>query len=198
MRRLLLYVVIMQFRGWVLYSFVDTAEDFIVNAIDSAKEDSNCWYSHLLYNGSSCNTGRDFDFSDHVVFFFAHSLPIMLFEALFWVMFPSWPCSNDQREDAVMKKGRDRSPIQRCDRMLAIFFNTILPVPLILAFCYGNIIVMISIKSTAAYYHTFGETVVGYVISLIVQLPLGFILCSEKWVSVRSFLGFPAPKETSM
>lgn len=213
LKRLLLYVAIMQFRGWVLYAFLDKVENFLVKiftwknllGIDLSGNSTTCWYSSHLLRNDSCNTGKEFDFSDHVVFFFAHSLSIMVFEALFWFSFPCCDDNGSENGKTVAKNnGKDQSltlnpyPRKRFTsygNILAFCVNVILPVPLMLAFCYVNIIVMMSIRSTAAYFHTFGEVVVGYGISLVVQVPFGLILCSEEWATVRSFLGFPVRRK---
>jgi hypothetical protein len=41
---------------------------------------------------------------------------------------------------------------------------------------------------TAAYYHTPGEIMVGYAISLIIQLPLAYLQCYSTWGGVRANL----------
>eukprot|EP00986_Skeletonema_menzelii_P002661 scaffold743_cov145-Skeletonema_menzelii.AAC.10 len=39
------------------------------------------------------------------------------------------------------------------------------------------------------YYHTQGEIIVGYLVSLFVQLPICYLMCSEEWARLRRIIG---------
>ena len=100
LRRLLSYVVIMNFRGWALYILFNMIQDSIASRFSSSSpvgevgahdggttmdNMEHCWYRELLHSSKQDDPtcyGRRFDFSDHVVLFFGHVLPVVLFEVL--------------------------------------------------------------------------------------------------------------------
>eukprot|EP00522_Entomoneis_paludosa_P006490 CAMPEP_0172456364 /NCGR_PEP_ID=MMETSP1065-20121228/15416_1 /TAXON_ID=265537 /ORGANISM="Amphiprora paludosa, Strain CCMP125" /LENGTH=363 /DNA_ID=CAMNT_0013209313 /DNA_START=389 /DNA_END=1477 /DNA_ORIENTATION=+ len=102
-RRLVFYFLLMQFRGWVLYVALNSLEDNYyygnngtINSHDPAANSSSatCWYRDWLsvsstQQQSSCR-GRVFDFSDHVVLYYAQILPIALLEYLHSMNRPYW------------------------------------------------------------------------------------------------------------
>ena len=72
--RLLLYVALSFFRVWVLYLFFNQLENQWITTSPS------CWFSDLLSPGRQSCRGQSFDFSDHVVLFYAQILPPVLVE----------------------------------------------------------------------------------------------------------------------
>ena len=149
----------------------------------------SCWYTHLLkkrlQDSDSCY-GLKFDFSDHIVLFFSHSFPIIIFEALFCFLFPFLPLKSRIKvtSDQTIAHAQEYS-------FLHWVLNTILPVGLLVIFVYLNIITLLAVHSTAAYFHSVGEVIMGYLISLVVQLPVGWIIWADGWKRIRGFVGFP-------
>lgn len=82
LRRLTLYIAVMLFRMFVLYSFFNVIEDSFVRQSGSA-----CWYQS--YTDDDC-FGRLFDFSDHIVLFYSQLLPIPLCETIYAWTHPYW------------------------------------------------------------------------------------------------------------
>ena len=232
------------------------------------QQDASCWYSQLIHptdnlssthmqstphetstmNSLLCK-GQIFDFSDHVVYFYAHVLPPLVFEALFCLLFPFWQEEDSQHrmEGCTVIHQQDKQtttstststvstlhdtnllPNKECTReesihprskwtthvvsvhsvvsymvhlhiqglhsTLAFLFNWILPPLFVMAFLYFNLLVFLAIHTTAAVHHTVREVVVGYSISLLVQIPLGMMLCTEKWSTLRSLVGLGSIK----
>ena len=147
------YLFVMLFRGNFLYAFCDTIENsFTTNR--SSWED--CWFASIgrsqSLESNPCR-GLDFDFSDHIVFFYAHMLPIVLFE---FVVGLSKPLS-------IISK---TNVLRFC-----------LPLALAMYSFYITSLTLMSAYRTAKYFHTPAETIMGYAVSLLVQIPLGrFIL----------------------
>jgi hypothetical protein len=87
-RRVVLYICIMLFRGWILYVGLDAVEDYFIHHSgymrESTDPNESCWYdsySSLLEQKSKCS-GRDFDYSDHMVLYYSQILPISLVETI--------------------------------------------------------------------------------------------------------------------
>mmetsp|Transcript_25934 Transcript_25934/g.36976 ORF Transcript_25934/g.36976 Transcript_25934/m.36976 type:complete len:446 (+) Transcript_25934:1-1338(+) len=192
--RLLFYFALLNFRGWGLYIGANALEDYVflpwftgntvtspirMNSLSDVEHDIHykeddqrqCWYEDALksHHKSSMEShsecyGRPFDFSDHVVLFLAHYLPIFFMEMLICYRFPFWK------------------------KMSAFWYS----VHAIL-FLYLHLLVLYSTYQTAVYYHTQGEIIVGYVVSLFVQLPLCYLMCSEKCTSLKGIIGIQEP-----
>lgn len=187
-KRMLFYICIFQLRGWGLYVCFNMVEGIIVKSdywpktlgfVGQSMDQDQCWYSSLLqirWRNDPCH-GLTFDFSDHVVLFFAHHFPTSIFEALFCVLFPFWPMRNREYTS------------------LHFILNTLMPFTLLGGFVYLNIITFLAIHSTAAYFHSSGEVLVGYIISLIIQLPVGFLLWADSWKSARKLVGFSIDRD---
>jgi hypothetical protein len=199
-KRLIFYLCIFQFRGWGLYICFNMIEDVIFqrnsNSLDINQEQSElCWYTPLLKNrwreNDPCH-GLVFDFSDHVVFFLSHHFPCIIFEALFCFLFPFWPIGQSRKRVSDHPHSTTKS---KENSFLHLFFNTLLPVGLLVAFIYLNIMTLIAVHSTAAYFHSLGEVVVGYTISLIIQIPVGLILWGDGWKRTRHVVGFPIDRD---
>jgi hypothetical protein len=160
MRRLYLYIGLIQVRGWVLYLVFDQLEEFLVPAAGS-----DCWYHHLLPIGHAICQGRVSDFSDHVVLYFAQITPMALIEVLHSLAIPYWNSAD----------GPDKSG------------NRLMPTLLIVGMLYLYFIAFLGAYKTAAYFHTGSEIFRGYLVSLIVQVPLFVLQCTRTWPKARKF-----------
>ena len=118
----------------------------------------SCWYSDLQRGSSICH-GLQFDFSDHTVLYFAQILPVSLMECIHIFVTHHW--------------------------------NKNWKYTLLVLFCYLPYlyyIALIGVFSTAAYFHTESEMLVGYVVSLIIQLPIAYLQCASGWKSLKQAL----------
>mmetsp|Transcript_14563 Transcript_14563/g.27387 ORF Transcript_14563/g.27387 Transcript_14563/m.27387 type:complete len:380 (+) Transcript_14563:424-1563(+) len=223
-KRFIFHILIFQFRGWGLYVFLNMIEDIVLssNLVSNHISGSvttnqmppdlrSCWYTSWLkdswYNDidktRSCY-GLPFDFSDHVVLFFSHSFPSMIFEASFCFLFPFLPvrCSSftqvvdmdgstSRRQENNISTVASRSEFSP----MAFIWNNLLPIMLLILFLYLNVVTLLAVHSTAAYFHSIGEVIVGYLISLLVQLPVGWIIWADEWRHVRHLVGFPMERQ---
>jgi len=179
--RLLLYIFIIIFRVYGLYICLSKVQTYIhgfwstrltSEMLESADQQTidTCWYGDFLMRrnvNDSCY-GQQFDFSDHVVLFFAQSLTCMLIE--------STSCSTPQRKGKV----------------ISFDIETVLSRFLSFFFVYLNSTTLLVAYSTAAYFHTPTEIVIGYMISLVVQIPIAVLVCSMRWPVLRFYLGLPS------
>jgi len=106
-QRIIFYVGMFLFRFVGLYLFLDKMEGLILasHAMQSPSF-ANCWYTSFLREekrGEKCY-GQEFDYSDHVVYFFAHIQTSMLFEFLFCFLVPIWPVNSRQPDYVSNKK----------------------------------------------------------------------------------------------
>jgi hypothetical protein len=173
-RRLCLYIGLTQIRWWILYLLFDAIEGQIVDVVAGGDDDDDgCWYDSLLRGGdhNSCK-GKAFDYSDHIVLYWAQILPIVLTEALYSFVAPFWRIDN-------------RAPTRTTTKLLKTV--RLVPTILILGVIYIYIISFVGTYSTAAYYHTFPEVIVGYLISLLIQIPLFLIQCTSLMKNVRNY-----------
>jgi hypothetical protein len=176
-RRLFLYVVIMNFRGWFLYVALNRVESHFVPTHD----DEVCWYGEFLSREQTSCYGRAFDFSDHVVLYYAQILPIALTETLYAFQYPYWRKSA-KPPSAVFNILHSEGGTNLIDGLL--------PVVLVVAHLYLQLITALGAYMTASYFHTGGEVLAGYAVSLLVALPLALCQCGNRspWVSaLRSF-----------
>ena len=102
--------------------------------------------------------GIQFDFSDHTVLYFGQILAIPLTEIVY-----SW-----------LRPHRG--------------IDAVLPWLLSAGMFYLYLITLLGEFRTAAYYHTTGEILMGYAISMILQLPLAYLQCYSRWVRARNNL----------
>lgn len=160
-RRLFLYIMLIQVRGWILYKLFDAIEDMVVSPAGT-----NCWYSDILmFNDSECR-GREMDFSDHVVLYFAQIIPIALTEFLNSFSSPYWRMKHTLRDDAFSKF-----------------------IPFVLVFWMTNLYIITSFGAykTSMYFHTGPEVYVGYLVSLLVQVPLLVLQCTPYFSRPRAY-----------
>lgn len=197
LKRLFFYFLLLNFRGWGLYIGANALEDFLflpwftgntvtsplrTNSMSDVEHDIHykshqpqCWYEDVLKSHHKLSTeihsecyGRPFDFSDHVVLFLAHYLPIFVMEMLVCYKYPFWKNTSS----AQNKFGR---------AMWYTFHIFLL--------LYLHLLVLNAIYHTAAYFHTKGEIIVGYFVSLFVQLPVCYLMCSDKWTTLKQVIG---------
>ena len=194
-QRLLFYFLILNFRGWGLYIGANAIEDYVIvpwftgdRVLSRIRTDSvsdvehniqssnnDCWYKDALKAHhrsemereyySDCY-GRPFDFSDHIVLYLAHYLPIFVLEMIICWNFPFWVAE------------RATSKIY-----FALHFSL---------FLYMHLLLLHAVYQTTKFFHTSTEVIVGYLISLLIQCPLMYLLISEKWVILRQFIGLPS------
>jgi hypothetical protein len=131
-------------RALVLYQGMNQIEDRILQP-----PTDTCWYRSWLRDDQSECYGRIFDFSDHIVLYFAQILPIALVECL----------------DAMTPS----------TTMLALERRT--RIGLVVGTLYLYAITLVSAFKTTAYFHTGPEVLAGYAVSLVIQLPLYVIQC---------------------
>ena len=214
LRRLLSYVVIMNFRGWALYILFNMIQDSIASRFSSSStagevgahdggttmdDMEHCWYRKLLHSSKQTDPtcyGRRFDFSDHVVLFFGHVLPVVLFEVLFCFLLPFWPSSSTKVDKRDGQISTASSSVRESREHKLHLPTGVVPIFLLVSFVYLNILVFMAVHRTAAYFHTSTEIICGYAISLLVQIPLGILLwgtkCLGKWAKARALVGLPS------
>ncbi len=213
LRRLLFYVLLLNFRGWCLYIGANAVEDYIVlpwltgyttvsqlrtipmSDMDHdlySNTEPSCWYKDVLKPHHKLATdidghygcyGRSFDFSDHVVLFLAHYIPTFVMEMLVYHAYPFW-------ETATTDEGTTQ-------RSRAHFFSkgVIWDALHIFLFLYMHLLIFHVLKQTATYFHTPAEILVGYGISMTVQVPLMCLMCSERFHWIKHAIGVPFHKQ---
>uniref|UniRef100_A0A7S4N216 Uncharacterized protein n=1 Tax=Odontella aurita TaxID=265563 RepID=A0A7S4N216_9STRA len=202
LRRLIMYILVMNFRGWVLYLFFNEVEDFVVGKLhldwglgtevgyDATVLEESCWFKKMLkprMQDKECY-GRVFDFSDHIVLFFGHILSVCLFEVLFCFLFPFWP---QNKPSATISQGEllPKEPDANSMNRLRLPSNFV-PALLLFGFLYLDFVTFLAAYRTSAYFHTAAEIILGFAVSLLIQIPLGYIMFFEDWERIRSFVGF--------
>ncbi len=153
MRRFFLYFGLLLFRGFVLYLLFDYLESLIVQPAVN-----ECWYDANLKSYQGSCQGQTFDYSDHVVLFFAQILPIPFTEVLFSFVVPYW---------------KDKS----------FLVPTILSTTMVFLY----LITFVSVYRTVGYFHTLPEIWVGYLISLLIQVPLFLITSTSVMEPTRDY-----------
>ena len=167
-RRICLYIALLNFRGWVLYVLFNAVEDSYRSPVENT-----CWYSDGKWfnsDESSC-LNKAFDFSDHVVLYYAQILPISLVETIYAFQYPYWNLIYE-RETALCKLFRR-------------FRQFTVPLFLAGSHLYLQFITAAGAYKTAAYFHTPGEVVSGFVVSLFVAVPL--LILQTEWRTARAF-----------
>lgn len=164
--RIALYIGTLNFRGWILYALLDSLEEYIIPPVQSP-----CWYQDFLKHGPSCPS-LAYDFSDHAVLYFAQILPIPLLEVLHSCQVPFWESSSQQSSSQQLSRLRQRTSI-----VCGILF---------LGYLYT--ITLMGVYKTTAYFHSAAEVIVGYLISLTVQLPYMYLQCFGDWETARLWL----------
>ena len=165
-RRLYLYLVLIQVRGWVLYLVLNAIEEMIVE-----NPGTNCWYQKMLPDDNDTCQGRVTDFSDHIVLYFAQILPIALCEVLHSFVVPFWDTISWESPFA----GSERSK------------NRLVPTMLLTGLAHLYHITLLGAYKTSAYFHTGPEIFTGYIVSLTVQIPLLLLQCTDLWPHWREY-----------
>ena len=167
-RRLVFYFLLMQFRGWFLYLALNGIEDYYLTdqpPYHGTRHNSNgteaCWFNEWLHEAQHSCHGRVFDFSDHVVLYYAQLLPIAFLEYLHSLDRPYWP-----------------------------FHRFALPFVLTVCMLYLYFITFVGVYKTAAYFHTPGECLIGYGISLLSHIPLCMLQCTNERECVMNLRQF--------
>lgn len=211
-QRLSFYFLLLNLRGWGLYIGANALEDYFIlplltgnkvvsplrtNSMSDVEHDlyykkgnepPECWYKEVLKahhktamesDGHSDCYGRPFDFSDHVVLFLAHYLPIFVLEMLLYYSFPFWvPTSSFEERN-------------KTTRIMWNVFHGFL-------FLYLHLLILHALYHTAVYFHTPAEIIVGYIVSLILQLPIMHMMCAEEGSRrLKRFIGMTRDKESS-
>jgi hypothetical protein len=177
-RRLCCYFILMNFRGWVLYLCLNQIEDQFV--ADFSSVSSKCWYmieGWFPHNSEEdlC-AGRPFDFSDHIVLYYAQILPIALFETLhIGIEYPKWFTVGDP-EHAV----RQTRSISTMRRYINHSFRRFVSMILFGSHVYLQIITSFGAYKTSVYFHTPFEIIAGFCISMTIAAPLCYLQCSNR------------------
>lgn len=138
---------------------MNEVEDQFVTPID----ESACWYGSMLRSEQAACLGRAFDFSDHVVLYYAQILPIALMETLYAFQYPYW------NSEGKLAYGQSFS------RRL----GSLLPFLLLAFLFYLQFITAAGAYKTAAFFHTFGEVCAGFLVSLLAAVPLLLLQCGK-------------------
>jgi hypothetical protein len=177
-RRLCLYVFLMNFRGWALYIGFNRLEGKLVTP-----SPENCWYRDWLREGQSQCHGQAFDFSDHVVLYFGQILPIALIEVMHALEQPYWT---------------ERSSFRSINNNPNIASTHFLPISLVAGLLYLHFVTYVGAYTTTSYFHTFPEVCAGFIISLLIHVPMGILQCHERCAGARDFFfGSSAPSTST-
>jgi hypothetical protein len=175
-RRLCLYVLLMNFRGWALYIGFNRLEDQLVTPIPET-----CWYHDWLREGQLPCYGRVFDFSDHVVLYFGQILPIALIEVMHAMEQPYWT---------------ERSLLRTMNKSYTTWIH-FLPISLVAGLLYLHFVTYAGAYTTTSYFHTFPEVFAGFLISLLIHVPLGILQCHARCAGAREFFFGSSPPRMS-
>lgn len=184
-RRLYLYMGLIQMRGWIFYVGLDGLEDFFVSS-----GGEGCWYERYLVpsNYQQCQ-GRQMDFSDHVVLYFAQIIPIALVEIMH-ALFPPGGSQHDYYWSPSFAGGPRQSPSRGTNHsILSMRGLRHRLIPMFLSLWLANLYVVtfLGAYKTAAYFHTGPEVWVGFLITLVVQIPLAVLQTTELFPNQRDY-----------
>jgi hypothetical protein len=141
---------------------------------------TNCWYESLLHQNYSSCQGQVSDFSDHIVLYFAQILPIPFMEVLHSLVHPFWNTIS----------GTSSTGVAGTSFRIASS-SAMVPILLISGLFYLYIVTFMGAYKTATYFHTTPEIINGFVISLLVQIPLFLMQCTTHMERAREyFFGF--------
>lgn len=137
---------------------------------------TSCWYEGLLHQNYSSCQGRDTDFSDHIVLYFAQILPIALAEVLHSFAAPFWGTT----ANTSMSSGPSR-------RMDGSVFNGFIPIILLVWMANLYFVTFLGAYKTAVYFHTGPEVLLGFLVSLTIQVPLFLLQCTSVFPYIREY-----------
>jgi hypothetical protein len=176
-RRLCFYIMLLNIRGWILYILLNKIEDQFAATVNDTSI-SNCWYMNdgwFQHNSEQeTHSCRPFDFSDHIVLYYAQILPIAMFEMLNGItddLFWHSRSSSQQAEQHHHETKRARPFISQSSQWHVQLI-------LVVSYLYLLLITSIGAYKTSAYFHTPIEVMIGFIISMIISVPLCYIQCS--------------------
>jgi hypothetical protein len=175
-RRFYLYVFLIQFRGWILYLLFDKIEEYF-----AAPAESGCWYESLLHENYHSCEGQVSDFSDHVVLYFAQILPIAFVEVLHSFVEPFWKSRISSNNPS--HQSSSGTHVNRLHGQIP----TMVPALLLTSILYLYVVTLMGAYKTSVYFHTWPEILNGYLISLLVQVPLCFMQCTSLLGDAREY-----------
>jgi hypothetical protein len=172
-RRLYLYLGLIQLRGWILYVALDEVEDWFVSpsSSSSGQEPGNCWYEEFLHANYEQCQGRTMDFSDHVVLYFAQIIPLALVEILHAGL-PLLRNTNNHKLQYYWGLAPSRQKSGHGTSKYNHLFFRLVPVILLVWLVNLYVVTFLGAFKTAAFFHTGPEVWLGFLISLVVQIPL--------------------------
>ena len=182
LRRLGFYIALLNFRGWVLYVALNGIEDLIVRPSSAP-----CWYHEWLRDDQPDCTGRVFDFSDHIVLYFAQILPIALLEFVYSWKDQYWKEHQHNLQTTSPARMSSINSLQNTDH-IGKTLSKLVPVCLLCGMAYLYFITYLGVFKTAYYFHTGSEVIAGFLVSLLVHVPLCCIQCSDHCESMRNYL----------
>lgn len=176
-RRCCFYFILMNFRGWFMYILLNKIEDQFVMGSNPAN--NTCWYNIEGWLPQSSEqevcAGRPFDFSDHIVLYYAQILPIALFETLhITIEYPYWYIGVPT--DSSVQHVRN---LILMETIRNNFLRWFVPIVLLGTHIYLQIVTTFGAYKTTFYFHTPFEIIAGFIISMIISVPLCRIQCNN-------------------
>jgi hypothetical protein len=195
--RLCLYIGICFFRMYILYWLFNRMED----TWSFAEISSPCWYAQYLQPPPStmttmtttavdCVRQRAFDFSDHVVLYYGQILPIVTAE----VFYLTTTVQHDHARSPASSSAGSTATMMTMMMTMTMMIRTLLLVGFLL---YLYAVVGRAAYGTAAYFHTGAEVYGGYLVSLLVSLPLAHWQCCCRSEFARFPLGVTTTTTTT-
>jgi hypothetical protein len=146
LQRLALYLGILMIRSWILYLGLNAVEGWF--GLPLMQGTDPCWYDDWLRLGMPTCHGRLFDYSDHVVLYVVQILTAVWLEFL-----------DAYHESEVPSVDRNSNGVIKWYGLL----------PLVV---YLHVITYVGLYKTVRWFHTGGETLAAYFVSLLIVLPL--------------------------
>ena len=178
LQRLGIYVLIMLFRGWVLYVGLNILEarwsNLLLVATTDGDQQRSCWYKDFLKKSKtalpSCY-GRVFDFSDHVVFYFVQVLSIVWTEYLDACIYMTTTTTVSSAPYHHLPRNKHNHRARRTTTHTTTTINLGFGL-LSVVVAYAHLIVYAGVYKTARWFHTASEILVGFFISFVVTIAL--------------------------
>jgi len=186
LKRICFYLLIFLFRGFVLLLLFNVVEEKLIQFMDWDRTSDECWYQNLLRERKKkidCY-GQSFDFSDHIVLFYGQILSIALFEIFFFFLVPLW----SKQISRLQRTNLNLFPETTLEKFTSVTFLSIS--------LYMYFITSYAAFRTAAYFHTWSEIIIGFIISFFIQYPLIQIMCDESWTNLRKSIGLHEFRES--
>mmetsp|Transcript_16212 Transcript_16212/g.22849 ORF Transcript_16212/g.22849 Transcript_16212/m.22849 type:complete len:228 (-) Transcript_16212:118-801(-) len=174
MRRLGFYILVLNFRGFVLFLGANALEELIITS-SSLSPTTGCFYDEMLKSHQSSCYGSQFDFSDHVVLYLAQILCIPLVETLHYILALKHDNITTRRPSSYTNDNNHND--KRLHHQPQHSSGTLHVLIMVSCLLYLYVITLMGIYKTTMYFHTPLEILVGYMISLSIQLPLAYLQC---------------------